>query len=143
MRCCDRQSGRGYASCEGAGKASPLSSGEAEMSSVRGVSKRRYRRRTVRITVEYLSDTGLHCERATTLGAGGLFIETDSPAAAGSLLKLRFQISETGACHEIEGRVVWSKSVGNAAAAGATGMGIEFLDRAAATAVAVELENLD
>ena len=113
------------------------------MSSVRGVSKRRYRRRTVRITVEYLSDTGLHCERATTLGAGGLFIETDSPAAAGSLLKLRFQISETGACHEIEGRVVWSKSVGNAAAAGATGMGIEFLDRGAATAVAVELENLN
>ncbi len=112
------------------------------MSGVRAVSKRRYRRRTVRITVEYLSDTGLHCERATTLGAGGLFIETDSPAAAGSLLKLRFQLSETGARHEIEGRVVWSNSVGNAAA-GATGMGIEFLDRAAATAVAVELEHLD
>lgn len=112
------------------------------MSSVRAASKRRYRRRTVRITVEYLSNTGLHCERATTLGAGGLFIETDSPAAAGSILKLRFQLSETGGRHEIEGRVVWSKSVGNAAA-GTTGMGIEFMDRAAATAVAVELEHLD
>ena len=142
MRCCDRQSGRGYASCEGAGKASPLSSGEGAMSSVRGASKRRYRRRTVRITVEYLSDTGLHCERATTLGAGGLFIQTDSPAAVGSLLKLRFQLSETGTRHEIEGRVVWSNSVGNGAA-GATGMGIEFLNRTAASAVAVELESLD
>ena len=104
--------------------------------------KRRYRRRTVRITVEYLSDTGLHCERATTLGAGGLFIQTDSPAAVGSLLKLRFQLSETGTRHEIEGRVVWSNSIGNGAA-GATGMGIEFLNRTAASAVAVELESLD
>jgi uncharacterized protein (TIGR02266 family) len=102
---------------------------------------RRYRRRTVRITVEYLSDTGLHCERATTLGAGGLFIETDSPVAAGSMLKLRFQVSEAGAHHEIEGRVIWSKGVGSGEA-GATGMGIEFVDRAAANALAVELENL-
>ena len=50
-----RGAGRGYASCEGKGKANPLSSGEGEMSSVRGVSKRRYRRRTVRITVEHKS----------------------------------------------------------------------------------------
>ena len=104
--------------------------------------KRRYRRRTVRITVEYLSDTGLQRERATTLGAGGLFIETDSPVAAGSLLKLRFQVSEAGTHHEIEGRVIWSKGVGNPEA-DAIGMGIEFLDRTAANALAVELENLD
>jgi uncharacterized protein (TIGR02266 family) len=113
------------------------------MSGLASASKRRYRRRTVRISVEYLSDTGLHCERATTLGAGGLFIQTDSPLTAGSLLKLRFQLSEGGAHHEIEGRVVWSKSIGNTVAAGATGMGIEFLDRVAAKAVAIELENLD
>ncbi len=104
--------------------------------------KRRYRRRTVRIAVEYLSDTGLHRERATTLGAGGLFIETDSPVAAGSLLKLRFQLSETSAHHEIEGRVIWSKGVRDSDA-GATGMGVEFLNRAAANTLAVELENLD
>ena len=104
--------------------------------------RRRYRRRTVRIAVEYLSDTGLHRERATTLGAGGLFIETDSPVAAGSVLKLCFQLSEAGAHHEIEGRVVWSNGAGDCDA-GATGMGIEFLDRAAAKALAAELERLD
>ena len=109
------------------------------MSTASGASKRRYRRRTVRITVEYLANTGLHSARATTLGAGGLFIETDSPAAAGSLLELRFQLSATSAHHEIEGRVIWSKSVGN----GAAGMGVESLDRAAANALAVELEKLD
>jgi Tfp pilus assembly protein PilZ len=92
--------------------------------------------------VEYLSDTGLHREKATTLGAGGLFIETDSPVAPGSLLKLRFRLTETGAHHEIEGRVIWSKGGGNCDA-GTTGMGIEFLDRAAANALAVDLENLD
>ncbi len=112
------------------------------MSKVADQPKRRYRRRTVRITVEYLSDTGLHRERATTLGAGGLFIETDSPVAAGSLLKLRFQLSEAGAHHEIEGRVIWSKDV-RKGAVGATGMGIEFLNRAATNTLAVELENLD
>ena len=112
------------------------------MSGVADRPKRRYRRRTVRIAVEYLSDTGLHCERATTLGAGGLFIETDSPVAAGSILKLRFQLSEVGAQHEIEGRVIWSRGVGYSEA-GATGMGIEFLNRTAASALAVELENLD
>ncbi len=112
------------------------------MSRVADRPKRRYRRRTVRVAVEYLSDTGLRCERATTLGAGGLFIETDSPIAAGSLLKLRFQLSETGTHHEIEGRVIWSKSIENPEA-GAIGMGIEFLDRTAANALAVELENLD
>jgi uncharacterized protein (TIGR02266 family) len=92
--------------------------------------------------VEYLSDTGLHSERATTLGAGGLFIETDSPVAAGSVLKLRFRLSETGARHELEGRVIWSRGVG-IGDAGATGMGVEFLNRAATSALAVELENLD
>jgi len=112
------------------------------MSKAANRTKRRYRRRTVRITVEYLSETGLRRERATTLGAGGLFIETDSPVAAGSLLKLRFRLSENGTHHEIEGRVVWSKGVGNRQA-GATGMGIEFVNRVAANALAVDLENLD
>ena len=112
------------------------------MSGIADQPKRLYRRRTVRIAVEYLSDTGLRCERATTLGAGGLFIETDSPESAGSNIKLRFQLSETGAQHEIEGRVVWSRGVGYSDA-GATGMGIEFLNRTAANALAVELENLD
>ncbi len=103
---------------------------------------RRYRRRTVRISVEYLSDTGPRSERATTLGAGGLFIETDAPELPGSLLKLRFRLSEAGARHEIEGRVVWSKCAA-LGAAGATGMGVEFVNRAAASALATELEHLD
>jgi Tfp pilus assembly protein PilZ len=103
---------------------------------------RRFRRRTVRVLVEYLSDTGLRCETATTLGPGGLFIETDSPLVIGSLLKLRFRLSDTGIDHEIEGRVVWSKGDADGSV-GTPGMGVEFLDRAATRILGRELESLD
>ena len=104
--------------------------------------KRRFRRRTVRILVEYRSETGLRRETATTLGAGGLFVETDAPIAEGSLLKLCFQVSEAGSCHEIEGRVAWSKGIADGTV-GTPGMGIEFVDRAACKRLAAELERLE
>ncbi len=103
--------------------------------------KRRFRRRTVRILVEYRSDTGLRRETATTLGAGGLFIETDAPVAKGSLIKLRFQVAEAGSFHEIEGRVAWSKGVAEGTV-GTPGMGVEFADRTACKRLAAELEKL-
>lgn len=105
-------------------------------------SKRRYRRRTIRVLVEYASADGLRCEVATTLGAGGIFIETETPELEGSRLKLRFQLSPDGPSHEIEGRVVWSQFVGEGAV-GSPGMGIEFTDRQAMNTLALELEALD
>jgi uncharacterized protein (TIGR02266 family) len=104
--------------------------------------KRRFRRRTVRILVEYRSDTGLRRETATTLGAGGLFIETDAPVAEGSILKLRFQVAESGTFHEIEGRVAWSKGITDGVV-GSPGMGIEFENRSACKRLAAELEKLE
>jgi len=104
--------------------------------------KRRYRRRTARILVDYQSKSGPRCEVATTLGAGGLFIQTDAPCREGTILKLRFQVAEQGQSHEIEGRVVWSNRV-EPGAVGTPGMGIEFTDRSATQALASELEHLD
>ena len=112
------------------------------MSDSRFRSRRRFRRRTVRILVEFLSNSGPRCETATTLGAGGLFIQTDTPCRRGTVLKLRFRISDRGENHEIEGRVVWSNSVA-AEAVGAPGMGVEFTDRNATKILASELETLD
>ncbi len=103
---------------------------------------RRYRRRTLRIAVEYHSRSGTCSETATTLGAGGLFIESDTPPSEGSLLKLRFQVSAAGAHHELEGRVVWSRGI-SAGHAGTPGMGIEFTDRRAIKLLAQELDTLD
>ena len=103
---------------------------------------RRFRRRTLRVFVEYLCAAGLCCDPATTLGAGGLFVETESPQREGTSLKLRFRLPESELAHEIEGRVVWARRPGSPGGQ-APGMGIEFTDRAASARLARELAELD
>jgi len=103
--------------------------------------RRRHRRRTVRVLVEHVSDAGLAADPATTLGAGGMFIETDSPLPQGAGLKLRFTLPGGDARHEIEGRVVWRRRPSDPGQH-SPGMGIEFTDRRGATALARELESL-
>lgn len=105
-------------------------------------STRRYRRRTLRIVVEYFTDAGTHTETATTLGAGGLFIESDTPPREGTILKLRFQVSPTGFQHELEGRVAWSRGI-STSRIGTPGMGIEFTDRRSIKRLAQELETIE
>ena len=102
---------------------------------------RRYRRRTVRVLVEYVADTGLAADPATTLGAGGIFIETESPLAESSSLKMRFTLPGSETLHDIEGRVVWRRRPSDPGQH-APGMGIEFTDRNAATRLARELDAL-
>ena len=104
--------------------------------------KRRYRRRTLRVMVDYQSEAGAASEPATTLGAGGLFIETGNPLRPGSRLAMRFRLPGSSRTHEIEGRVCWRMrpdDVGQHA----SGMGIEFTDRCARALLATELETLD
>jgi len=91
--------------------------------------------------VEYLSDAGLSADPATTLGAGGLFIETDTPLPEGSVLKLRFRLPRSQDTHSIEGRVVWRHRATDPGSY-APGMGIEFTDRGAVAKLARELETL-
>jgi uncharacterized protein (TIGR02266 family) len=104
---------------------------------------RRFRRRTLRVLVDYTAADGVHCEYGTTLGAGGLFIETEEPLATGASLKVRFRLPEGQQVHEVEGRVVWRQEPD---AAGCTlrapGMGIEFTDAVATSRLARELQRL-
>ena len=103
---------------------------------------RRYRRRTVRVSVEHVSEIrGPRREVATTLGAGGLFIQTDDPLPKGARLLMRFQLPGGDRLHEIEGRVVWRRRP-NDPGSYSPGMGIEFTDAAAAASLARELEML-
>lgn len=102
--------------------------------------QRRFRRRTLRVLVDFVAEGGVRCEYATTLGAGGMFIETDEPLPAEAALKARFRLPGSDAVHEIEGRVVWSQPGGGRQA---PGMGIEFTDAVAVAALARELERLD
>jgi len=104
---------------------------------------RRFRRRTIRILVDYSSDQGVRCDYATTLGAGGVFIETAEPLGRGTVVKMRFRLPESDVLHEIEGRVCWQRG-GRAQeeVRFAPGMGIQFTDSTAAARLARELEDL-
>jgi len=103
--------------------------------------RRRYRRRTVRVLVEYLSDAGLCCDLATTLGAGGMFIQTEEPLPADSTIKLSFQLPGGSQRHTFEGRVVWANRP-RPGAVGILGMGIEWTDPRASQRLAREIEDL-
>lgn len=105
--------------------------------------ERRFRRRKVRLLVDFQGSAGVRCEYATTLCAGGLFIETEEPIEVGTSIRVRFRLPEGDRVHEIEGRVAWhQRARSGAPTTRAPGMGIEFLDAAAAAAVARDLEGL-
>lgn len=101
--------------------------------------RRRYRRMTVRIVVDYATTDGTRSAEATTLGAGGLFIATDVPAAPGSVVAVSFTLPGGSRRHRIAGHVVWSQSPDGDGQRTA-GMGIAFKNPAASAALALELE---
>ena len=102
--------------------------------------RRRFKRRTVRVLVDYFAHGRAHYEYATTLGSGGLFVETEEPLELDARLKLRFRLGAGGPLHEIDGRVVWSGAEHDTEKN--PGMGVEFTDAGAAAALARELERL-
>ena len=105
--------------------------------------ERRFRRRTVRVLVDFQVSTGIHCKYATTLGAGGLFIETEEPIEVGTPIRVRFRLPECDQVHEIQGRVAWyQQATAGAPATRAPGMGIEFVDAAGTAALARDLDGL-
>lgn len=104
---------------------------------------RRHRRQTVRILVDYRSEHGHQCDYATTLGAGGLFIECDEPLPANTILKLRFRLPHSEDLHELEGRVKWCRDARSGDRAVAPGMGVQFTDPSATGPLARELDHLD
>lgn len=104
---------------------------------------RRFRRRTVRIEVSYPSlDGGAIREFATTLGAGGLFIDSEQPRPEGTRLKLTFSLPGRSEQHEIEGRVVWAEYPAQPGEpVRHAGMGIQFTNRVSEAKLARELEH--
>ena len=103
---------------------------------------RRFRRRTVRLRVELHSAGGVREEWATTLGAGGLFLETEDPLRTGARIKLRFRLPGGVVLHELEARVAWvmASDAASGSPAPSAGMGVEFIDAAATAVLARELE---
>lgn len=106
--------------------------------------QRRFRRRLVRVLVDFTAPGGPRCEYATTLGAGGLFIETEALLALGTPLNVRFRLPGGVELHSIEGRVTWQHDGANAHAGDErpSGMGVAFTNAAAAARLARDLEQL-
>jgi uncharacterized protein (TIGR02266 family) len=104
---------------------------------------RKHRRATVRILVDYQTSDGIHCDYATTLGAGGMFLQTDLIMARGDTVKVRFRIPGGELLHELEARVTWhhaAKPYPNGDLR-TPGVGLQFIDPSATAALARELED--
>ena len=104
---------------------------------------RKHRRATIRILVDYQAQGGIHCDYATTLGAGGMFLQTDLVMARGDAVKVRFRIPEGELLHELEALVTWyygaeTEPDGNVRT---PGVGLQFNDAEAMAALARELED--
>ena len=105
---------------------------------------RKYRRQTIRVLVDYRTPDGLHCDYATTLGAGGMFLQTMEQLSKGDVLKLRFRLPGYDTLHELEGRVVWVRSASrDGTAVAAPGAGVQFVDPNATGQLARELEDYE
>ncbi len=103
---------------------------------------RRWRRRTTSVDVVYTSPEGAALARATTLGAGGLFVRTDSAPPEGAPLRMRFRPPGTAALLEMDARVAWVLAASEAGPR-AAGMGVAFTDPTQIAALARALEALD
>jgi uncharacterized protein (TIGR02266 family) len=93
----------------------------------------------VSLDVAYASSDGAAAARATTLGAGGLFVRVGTAPPEGSPIRVRFRLPGSPRLHEIDGRVVWVLSPADAGPH-AAGMGIAFTDPAQIASLAQALE---
>ena len=98
---------------------------------------------TVRILVDYELRGEPHRDYATTLGAGGLFIECPDPPLPNSTLKLRFGLRTAGKPFELEGRVTWRCTAETAGLGVVPGMGLSFAPGSDTGRLARELNRLD
>ncbi len=106
--------------------------------------RRRFKRCTVRLLVDYWCDRGIGSDYATTLGAGGLFIECGEPWQAGTELTVRFRLPGDETVFVIPGRVAWLHQPKlDPSGTRAPGMAIEFTDHATAASLARALESMD
>ncbi len=104
---------------------------------------RKHRRMTVRILVDYQARGGIHCDYATTLGAGGMFLQTELTMTRGEIVKVRFRIPGGEKLHELEARVTWYHAARpeSDGSVRTPGVGLQFSDPSLTAELARELED--
>lgn len=105
---------------------------------------REFRRLTLRVMVDYAVGGRPRCEYATTLGAGGMFVQCEDPLPKNTTVKVRFRVGDdTTELIEMEARVAWSQTaLEHGDATRDPGMGLQFTDRVAIAALGRILEKL-
>jgi uncharacterized protein (TIGR02266 family) len=104
---------------------------------------RKHRRMTVRMLVDYQAMGGIHCDYATTLGAGGMFLQTELPLRRGDLVKVRFRVPGSELLHDLQARVTWHHEARSepGGEVRTPGVGLQFVDQNATAELARELED--
>ncbi|TVQ80395.1 MAG: hypothetical protein EA369_02615 [Bradymonadales bacterium] len=87
--------------------------------------KRRYLRKDISIPVRFFWDSEERSCLSTTVGEGGMYVQSLLPPAIGSRLKLRFELPELGEI-EVTGEV--RHSLQNNYGSLPAGFGVQFLD---------------
>lgn len=104
---------------------------------------RKYRRMTVRMLVDYQAMGGIHCDYATTLGAGGMFLQTELALRRGDLVKVRFRVPGNESLHELQAKVMWHHEARQEenGEVRTPGVGLQFTDQKKTAELARELED--
>lgn len=104
---------------------------------------RRFRRQGLRILVDYQCEGGLHCDYATSISAGGIFIETEEFLPLDSHIKIRFRLPGGDTLHELEGQICWRNDNSGDGPRQAPGLGVAFTVGDPTDTLVRELEDLE
>jgi uncharacterized protein (TIGR02266 family) len=104
---------------------------------------RKHRRMTVRLLVDYQALGGIYCDYATTLGAGGMLLQSDLDLTRGDSVKVRFRLPAGDQLFELDARVTWVHAArkDDDGTVRVPGVGLQFVDASATAALARELED--
>jgi|GEM_PF-6528279 len=87
--------------------------------------KRAKKRIPVKMLVDYKSEGNYLFDFSYNLGAGGIFINTQSILPRGSVVVMNFTLPETGDKFEVKGEVMWTQEA-SATSEASSGMGVQF-----------------
>jgi uncharacterized protein (TIGR02266 family) len=90
------------------------------------MSKRRSVRVPLEVLIKYDQGGQKIANFSSDLGEKGIFIETHSPAAVGSVFEIIITLPHNNSNIVLKGRVVWVRTAKEGA--GKAGMGIEFIE---------------
>lgn len=82
--------------------------------------RRKFERAEIEVRVDYSTVDSFFTQFTRDINEGGLFIETNEPHPADTVVSLKFELPDRGEPIHVQGRVAWIQTEGQ------SGMGIKF-----------------